>query len=160
MRHCIETSTDRRASLQLRIAWLRATSVSAFSTPVPGQRLTIAQALHGLYPLLVPSWAASKVDALQHLASRPGITHMCLRSLMQGIRRSMNLPDWEIVVPESNPNPFFDTLAPSVAPGVRSRTLGPPALAHAPPRRRAAGVLALAPRLRGPRDGRVGLPAL
>lgn len=93
---------------------------------MPGQRLTIAQALHGLYPLLVPSWAASKVDALQHLASRPGIAHMCLRSLMQGIRRSMNLPDWEIVAPESNPNPFFDTLAPSVAPRRQEQDAGAP----------------------------------
>lgn len=104
--------------VQLRIVWMRASAVSAFSAAIAGLRITPSQALHGLHPNLVPSWASSKLDALSHLTQHPSAAHLCLRSLMSGIRRSMSLPDWHMLAPMSDQNPYRDKLAPSASPEV------------------------------------------
>ena len=122
---------------------MRASAVSAFSAAIAGLRITPSQALHGLHPNLVPSWASSKLDALSHLTQHPSAAHLCLRALMSGVRRSMSLPDWHMLAPMSDQNPYRDKLAPSASPEVE----------EFPPPGGAGGVSASADALQSGRSG-------
>jgi hypothetical protein len=103
-------------AVQIRVALLRAASISAFSSSAPRVRVTLAQALFMLYPFLLPPWAEQRKNTVATLLAHPQSGHLCLKNLMMQLRATLSLPDWVMMATAANPNPFKDMYPGAVQP--------------------------------------------